>query len=337
MKVLFIGGTGTISSAVSALAVKKGFELYLLNRGNYSEFMPAGAKIIKGDIRNVEETRKILKDYKFDVVVDWIAFNPDHIKTDIRLFKNKVDQFVFISSTACYQRPVTHYYMDESTPLCNPYWDYAQDKISCEDLLMKEYRENGFPVTIVRPSYTYGVTSIPHTINSRKSRWTIIDRMRKGKKIIVPGDGTSLWTITHNTDFAKGFVGLLGNIQALGHAFHITSDEVLNWNQITYAIGKAAGAKPDIIHIPSDFISAFAPELKGGLLGDKSESVVFNNSKIKRFVPDYKANVPFATGIKWSLEYFESKPELCWVDEEFNSLMDKIIGAYETGLKIAND
>lgn len=336
MKVLFIGGTGTISSAVSALAVKKGLELYLLNRGNYSEFMPAGAKVIKGDIRNEIETGKILDTYKFDVVVDWIAFNSEHIKTDIKLFKGKVSQYIFISSTSCYQRPVTHYYMDESTPLRNPYWDYAQGKIACEELLMKEYRESGFPVTIVRPSYTYGATSIPHIINSRKSRWTLIDRMLKGKKIIVPGDGTSLWTITHNTDFAKGFIGLIGNIQALGHAFHITSDEVLNWNQITQAIGRAAGAEPNIIHIPSDFISAFAPELRGGLIGDKSESIVLNNSKIKRFVPDYKATVPFATGIKWSLEYFESKPELCWVDEEFDALMDRIIDAYETGLKMAN-
>jgi len=336
LKVLFIGGTGVISSAVSELALKKGFDLYLLNRGNNSEFFPAGAKAIIADIRNEQNVESLIKNTRFDVVVDWIAYQPEHVKTDIRLFKGRTDQYIFISSAACYKRPVNHYYIDESTPLYNPYWQYAQDKIACEELLMKEFRENSFPVTIVRPSLTYGVTSIPHILNSRKSRWTLIDRMRRGKKIIVPGDGTSLWTITHNTDFAKGFVGLIGNVQAVGHAFHITSDEVLNWNQITDVIGKAAGVKPDIIHIPSDFISAFAPDLKGNLLGDKSESVVFNNSKIKRFVPDFVATVPFSEGIKQSVEYYESKPELCQVDEEFDELMDRIISAYETGLKLAN-
>ncbi|NSW92649.1 MAG: SDR family oxidoreductase [Firmicutes bacterium] len=336
MKVLFIGGTGTISAAVSELAVKKGIDLFLLNRGNREEFFPGGATLIKGDIRDIENTRKILKNYKFDVVVDWVAFTPDHIEADINLFRGKTGQYIFISSASAYQKPPTHYLVDESTPLANPYWQYARDKIACEQRLMEEYRKSGFPITIIRPSYTYGKTTIPYIFNSREHRWTLIDRLRKGKKIIVPGDGTSLWTLTHNTDFAKGFIGLIGNVQAIGHAFHITSDEVLTWDQVIKIIGKAAGAEPNIIHIPSEFIGAFSPEHIGGLLGDKAVSVVFDNSKIKRFVPGFTATVPFSEGIKESIEWYESNPDRCTVDEEFNNLADRIVAAYEKGLKEAN-
>ncbi len=335
MKVLFIGGTGTISSAVSELAVMNGFDLYLLNRGTRNQLVPEGAKVIKGDIRDYETTKEVLKDHRFDVVVDWVAFTPDHVENDIRLFRGKTDQYIFISSASAYQRPQTHYLIDESTPLRNDYWQYSRDKIACEERLMQEYRESGFPVTIVRPSYTYGKTMIPFIFNSRVHRWTIVDRMRKGKKIIVPGDGTSLWVMTHNTDFARGFIGLVGNMQAIGHAFHITSDEVMTWDQIAYAIGKAAGAEPDIIHIPSDFISILSPESRGGLLGDKAVSVVFDNSKIKRFVPGYKAVKPFREGIKECIEWHESRPEMCTVDEEFDRLCDRIIEAYEKGIEYA--
>lgn len=336
MKVLFIGGTGTISAAVSELAVKKGIDLFLLNRGNREEFFPEGATLIKGDIRDVENTCKILENYKFDVVVDWVAFTPDHIEADINLFRGKTGQYIFISSASAYQKPPTHYLVDESTPLANPYWQYARDKIACEQRLMEEYRKSGFPITIVRPSYTYGKTTIPFIFNSREHRWTLIDRLRKGKKIIVPGDGTSLWTLTHNTDFAKGFIGLIGNVQAIGHAFHITSDEVLTWDQVIKIIGKAASAEPNIIHIPSEFIGAFSPEHIGGLLGDKAVSVVFDNSKIKRFVPGFTATVLFSEGIKESIEWYESNPDRCTVDEEFNNLADRIVAAYEKGLKEAN-
>lgn len=336
MKVLFIGGTGNISSAVSKLAVKKGFELYLLNRGNRTEFIPEGARVINADIRNEEKVKKSLTGFEFDVVVDWVAFNPRHIQTDISLFKGKTGQYIFISSASCYQRPVTNYLIDESTPLANPFWEYSRNKIACEELLISEYRKSGFPITIVRPSLTFGITAIPHIMNSKKCAWTLVDRIKNNKKVIVPGDGTSLWTITHNTDFAKGFAGLMGNIQASGQAFNISSDEVLNWDQITCAIGNAVGVKPDIIHIPSDFISAFAPHLKGNLLGDKSTSVVINSSKIKRFVPGFNATVPFSEGIKWSVEWYKSHPEMCKVDKEFNKLTDNIISAYQKGLKLAH-
>ncbi len=335
MKVLFIGGTGVISSAVSELAVVKGMELYLLNRGTRNEFVPEGAIVLKGDITDEENVAAVLKGHFFDAVVDWIAFTPDQVERDIRLFTGKTRQYIFISSTSAYQKPPLDYKVNESTPLYNPHWQYSRDKIACEDLLMGEYRKNGFPVTIVRPSYTYNKTTIPFLFNSRSHRWTIVDRMLRGKKIIVPGDGTSLFTVTHNTDFAKGFTGLLGNIQAIGHAFHITSDEVLTWDQIAIAIGRAADVEPDIMHVSSDFICAVSPEHTGGLLGDKSVSSVFDNSKLKRFVPGFMATMPFAEGIKQSIEWYKAKPELRAVDDGFNALSDRIIAAWENALRSA--
>ncbi len=329
MRVLFIGGTGIISAAVSKLAVEKGIELYLLNRDQHREFVPKGAKVIKGDIRDKKSVSQVLKGKDFDVVVDWLAFVPEDVEYDIKIFKGNVGQYIFISSASAYQKPATHWLITESTPLANPYWQYARDKIACEKRLMTEYHDNGFPVTIVRPSLTYGVTMIPAAINSWTKPWTIVDRMRKGKKIIIHGDGTSLWTMTHNTDFAKGFVGLLGNTQAIGHAFHITSDEVLTWNQIYEAIADAAGANLKLVYIPSDSIAKTNPDLAGTLLGDKSWCAVFDNSKIKRFVPDFAATVPFAQGIKRSIEWFEADPERCVVDDDYNRFMDSLIAAYE--------
>lgn len=332
MKVLFIGGTGIISEAVSKLAVEKGMDLYILNRGQRTEFIPEGAKLIKGDIRDAKAASETLKDYHFDVVVDFIAFVPEHVKTDIELFKGNTDQYIFISSASAYQKPPSHYIVTESTPLSNPYWQYSRDKIACEELLMDEYRKSGFPITIVRPSFTYGKTMIPAALNSWHHPWSLADRMRKGKKIIVHGDGTSLWTMTHNEDFAKGITGLFGNIQSIGHAFHITSDEVLTWDQIYKCIGTAAGVEPEIIHIPSEFIARFLPDAVGSLIGDKGVSAVFDNSKIKRYVPGYTAKTPFSAGIKKTVEWFEAHPERCTVDKEWDKLMDKIIGEYEKAM-----
>ncbi|MFW6035563.1 MAG: SDR family oxidoreductase [Halothermotrichaceae bacterium] len=328
MKVLFIGGTGVISQAVSDLAVKKDIDLYLFNRGKNNQFAPDEATVIEGDIREVESAAEKLKDYQFDVVVDWIAFTPEHVKADIELFKNKTEQYIFISSASAYQKPQTHYLITESTPLANPYWQYSRDKIACEDILREEYRKNGFPFTIVRPSHTYGNTMIPSALNNWEKPWSLIDRMRKGKKVVVHGDGTSLWVMTHNTDFAKAFVGLLGNMKSIGHAFHITSDEVLNWNQIFRAIGKAAGVEPDLVHIASDRLVKYNPEWEGSIIGDKAASVVFDNSKIKQFVPDYKATVTFKEGVKKSVKWFEAHPDWCKVDQGWNQLMDRIIEDY---------
>ncbi|HOQ36877.1 MAG TPA: SDR family oxidoreductase [Acetivibrio sp.] len=333
MKVLFIGGTGIISEAASKQAVRQGIDLYLLNRGLNPQFIPEGAKLIKADIRDKESVNKALKGHTFDVVVDWIAFVPEHVKTDIELFRERTAHYIFISSASVYQKPVSHYIVTESTPLANPYWQYSRDKIACEELLMNEYRNTGFPVTIVRPSFTYGLKMIPAALNSWNNPWSIVDRMRKGKKIIVHGDGTSLWTMTHNTDFAKGFIGLMHNSQSIGHAFHITSDEVLNWNQIYKAIGNAAGVEPEIIHIPSDFIARFSPDVTGSLLGDKAASMVFDNTKIKRFVPGFNATVSFSEGIKETIKWFENNPQICTVDEEWDRLMDTIISKYERALE----
>jgi len=330
MKVLFVGGTGIISEGVSRRVIEKGHELYLLNRGSRSEFTPKGAKLITGDIRDIDACAKILENYHFDVVVNWITFTPEHLKADIELFRNKTVQYIFISSASAYQKPPSHYIITESTPLENPYWQYSRDKIECEKIVLNEYRNTGFPVTIVRLSFTYGLSMIPAALNSWEHPWSLVDRMKKGKKIIVHGDGTSLWTMTHNEDFAKGFVGLFGNKKAIGEVFHITSDEVLTWDEIYRAIGHAAGVEPNIIHIPSDFIVSIEPELTGALLGDKTYSIVFDNSKIKSFVPEFKAEIPFAEGIKRTVKYYLDHPERCTVDKEWDALMDKIVAAYES-------
>ncbi len=329
MKALFIGGTGVISTAVSKLAVERGIELYLFNRGRASEFVAKGAKVIKGDIRDVKAAGNTLKKYEFDVVVDWVAFTADHVEADIELFAGRTGQYIFISSASAYQKPATDYSVTESTPLANPFWQYSRDKIACEDRLTAEYRSSGFPVTIVRPSHTYGLTQIPAALNSWQRPWTIIDRMRKGKKVIVPGDGTSLWTLTHNTDFAAGFVGLMGNIRAIGHAFHITSDEVLSWNQIYGILARSAGVEAKIVHIPSDFVARFDTDEGANLLGDKSYSAVFDNSKIKRFVPGFVARVPFAEGVKRSIEWFEADKSRQLVDDQYNQFLDTVLDAYE--------
>jgi nucleoside-diphosphate-sugar epimerase len=335
MRVLFIGGTGIISSGVSPLVVEKGMELYLLNRGQSKELVPRGAKQLAADVRDAASVRQALQGMSFDAVVDWLVFTPEQLEADIALFSGRTSHYIFISSASVYQKPPTHFPITESTPLANPYWQYSRDKIACEERLTREYRENQFPMTIVRPSHTYGLTMIPAGYHSWSHPWTLVDRMRKGRKIIVQGDGTSLWTMTHNTDFAKAFVALIGNPRAVGHAFQITSDEALTWNQITIAIGKAASVDPDIVHIASDFIAAFDPDYRGGLMGDKAQCAVFDNTKIKRFVPGYSATVPFFEGVRWSVEWFEKHPERCTMDEAWNRTADRIIEAHEAGLKLA--
>jgi nucleoside-diphosphate-sugar epimerase len=324
MKVLFIGGTGNISTSVSKLAVAKGMDIYLLNRGNRQSI--PGTKSIIGDI-TTDTTHDLLKSEKWDVVVNWIAFLESDVKRDIELFSEKTGQYVFISSASAYQKPLAHPVVTESTPVANPFWEYSRNKIDCEERLIHEYRKNGFPVTIVRPSHTYD-TLIPVAIGGWEE-YNIIERLKQGRKIIVHGDGTSLWTLTHSEDFAKGFIGLLGHQQAIGHTFHITSDEVLNWNQIYEAVADAAGVKPNIIHIPSDFIARYEAFQVGNLLGDKSYSVIFDNTKIKTFVPGFTATIPFKEGIKRTLGWYEENPGKKVINPETDRLMDRIIQAYE--------
>src|SRR5580700_9204401 len=330
MRILFIGGTGIISVASTALAAQRGLDITLLSRGQHASALPAGVKTLIADVNDPAALLKLERE-SFDAVVDWIAFTPADIERDFKLFRGRTRQFVFISSASAYQKPQTHYLMTESTPLANPYWDYSRNKIACEERLMRAYREEGFPITIVRPSLTYGETQIPLVLNSWQKSYTAVDRMIRGQKLIVPGDGSSLWVITHNTDFAKGLVGLLGQQQAIGHAFHITSDEVMTWDQIFRTVGDAIGVEPKLIHIPSDFVSACIPEKLGTLTGDKSMSVVFDNSKIKRFVPTYCATTTFAEGIRQTMAWFDADPARRQIDDEANARWDKLIESYERG------
>jgi nucleoside-diphosphate-sugar epimerase len=325
MKVLFVGGTGFISTAVTQLALSKGFQLYHLNRGKRQAEVP-GVHTIIADIRQPESTHAALKDMQFDVVVDWIAYTPDDIERALALYRGKTKQYVFISSASAYQKPPSHPIITESTPLVNPYWEYSRNKIACEERLMKAHRDEGFPVTIVRPSLTYD-PNFPIAIGGWGC-YTLADRLKKGKPIIVHGDGSSLWVVTHAEDFGRGFIGLLGNPQTLGHAFHITTDEVLTWDQIYKTIADALGMEANIVHIASDFIATVAPNLGPGLIGDKTWSVIFDNSKIKTFVPDFQAVIPFREGIRRTLTWFDADEKRRWVNEDVNAEMDRILAAY---------
>jgi len=331
MNVLFIGGTGLISSACSEMAVKRGMELYILNRGVSTKYpVLAGTHLLVGDVYQDESgVAELLEDHHFDVVVDWIAFTPADIERDIRLFSDKTDQFVFISSASAYQKPPAYYVITEKTPLQNPFWQYSRDKIACEERLMQAYSQDKFPVTIVRPSLTYGPSQIPLCMGSWQHPYTLIERMKQGKKIIVPGDGTSLWVFTWNADFAKGFLGLFGNKDALGEAFHITSDEVLTWNQAYEEVGRALGVELDVVHIASELIAKYDDHAIGSLIGDKVNSAVFDNSKIKRFVPEFECEVPWAEGVRCAITWLEADPSRQTIDDEANQLWDRIIARYE--------
>lgn len=331
MKILFIGGTGVISSACSDLVAARGHELLVLNRSASRMYpLPEGATLLKGDIHADEaQLASLVAGHHFDAVVDYIAFSVNDIERDLRLFRDRTDQFVFISSASAYQKPPKNYLITEETPLENPYWQYSRDKIACEDILMQAYHTDGFPVTIIRPSHTYGPTQIPFGVSSWRHPWTVADRMKRGQKVIVPGDGTSLWVLTWNADFAKGLVGLLGNQKAIGEAFQITSDQVLSWDQIHLETYQAMGLEPHLVHIPSDLLAAHWTDAIGSLIGDKANSVVFDNSKIKRFVPDYLCEVDWAQGVRRSLAWFEAHPEFQTIDHEMNSLWDRMIASYE--------
>jgi nucleoside-diphosphate-sugar epimerase len=331
MKALFLGGTGLISSACVEQALARGWDVSVLNRGVSKRYpVPHGARPLQGDVHgDPEALRTLLRGLTFDAVVDWIAFTPEDVERDIALFRDRTRQFIFISSASAYQKPPANYRITEETPLENPYWDYSRNKIACENRLMREYRENRFPVTIVRPSLTYGPSQIPLCVGSWQHPYTVIDRMKKGKPVIVPGDGTSLWVLTWNADFAKGFCGLMGMERAVGTAFHITSDEVLTWDQIYQEAGRAAGVEPEIVHIPSDLIVAHDPEMTGSLLGDKSYSAVFDNRKIKTFVPEFAATVRWSEGARRAIAWHEADPARCILDEDANRKWDAILEAYK--------
>ena len=331
MKVLFIGGTGLISSACSQLAVDRGIELTILNRGQSTKYgIPRDASVLIGDIHGDHQAvANVLKGRRFDAIVDWVAYTPTDVEEDIELFSNITRQYVFISSASVYQKPPNYYLITEDTPLANPHWTYSQNKIACEERLMREYRERGFPITIIRPSLTYGPSQIPLITGSWQHPWTIVARMMRGEPVIVPGDGTSLWPLTWNGDFARGLIGILGREQVIGHAFHITSDEVLTWNQIYAELAHAIGVIPNLVHIPSDLIAAYDPSSYGSLIGDKIYSVVFDNGKIKRFVPDFMATVPWCEGVRRSLAWFGADPSRQTLDHDAEQMWDRIIAAYK--------
>lgn len=336
MKILFIGGTGKISTAISRHLIETGHELYLLNRGNRKGIFSENAHQIIADISNEEDVRKKIADMTFDSVCDFIAYRPEQVERDYRLFNGKTKQYIYISSASAYNKPCASYIITEGTTLANPYWEYSRNKIACEEFLMKKYREENFPVTIVRPSHTYDERSVPVGIHGKNGSWQILERIKKGKPVLIQGDGTSLWTITFNSDFAKGFTGLIGNIHALGEAFQITSDETLTWNQIYEIIASSLGVKLNAYHVASDFLAAVDKngfDLEGSLLGDKAHSIVFENSKLKKVVPDFVCTVSASEGLKRTVEYMCSHAECQIPDPEFDEWTDKVIDALEAAKK----
>ena len=333
-KALFIGGTGTISTAiVKKLSQDPLWEVYVLNRGNRTDVIPSNVKLIRADINNEGDVLSKIGDLKFDAVCEFIGFTVDQVERDYRLFKGKTKQYIYISSASAYHKPAASCVITEGTTLSNPHWEYSRNKIKCEEFLMKKYREEGFPITIVRPSHTYDERNVPLGVHGKKGFWQVIKRIIDGKPVIIQGDGTSLWTVTWNADFAVGYTGLMGNPHAIGEAFHITSDETLSWNQIYKTIADTLGKELKAVHVSSDFLSAcgdkYGFDFEGSLTGDKSVSVIFDNSKIKRAVPEMNATVHFDRGVKIALDYVLSHPECQVEDPEFDTWCDKVIAALE--------
>lgn len=330
MKLLFIGGTGVISAAVSRAALAEGHELYLINRGNRSDLLPKGAISLVADINDEQRVAALIDGLSFDAVADFIAFVPEHLERDYRLFKSKTKQLVFISSASAYRKPLSDYRVSEGTPLANPFWQYSRNKIACEDYLMRLYRTEGFPVTIVRPSHTYCERSVPLGVHGAKGSWQALKRMLEGKPVIIHGDGTSLWTMTDSRDFARAFIGLLGNVHAIGEAVQITSDETLTWNQIYECIARALNVPLRAVHVSSEMLAACsAYDFTGGLIGDKANSIVFDNAKLKRLVPGFTATIRFDQGIKRTVDYILAHEDCRQPDEEFDAWCDRIIAAVE--------
>jgi len=332
MRALFIGGTGTISSAiVRKLSRDKMWEVWLINRGNRADTVPENVHQIVCDINDEEAVVKALAGMTFDVVGEFIGFTVDQVERDYRLFKDITKQYIYISSASAYQKPAASYVITEGTALANPYWEYSRNKIACEQYLMERYREDGFPVTIVRPSHTYDERSIPLGVHGKNGSWQVVKRMMDGRPVIIHGDGESLWHLTFNEDFAIGYTALMGNRHAIGEAFQITGDEVLTWNQIYQTIADALGVELKAYHVSSELLTALGPDydFEGGLTGDKAVSVAFDNSKVKRLAPDLKTNVPFHKGVRIALNYILEHPECRKEDPEFDKWTDKVIETLE--------
>ena len=333
MNALLIGGTGTISLAITQLLAKKGWEVHLLNRGSRKAEVPQGVHWIQADMNNEQAVAEILRGRHFDCVCQFIGFQREQAERDIRLFQGKTNQYLYISSASAYHKPVMDYRITEGTSLANPYWEYSRNKIACEEVLMKAYREKQFPVTIIRPSHTYDNRNVPLGVHGKNGSYQVIKRMLEGKPVIIHGDGTSLWTMTHNSDFAKGYVGLMGNPHAIGEAFQITNDESLTWNQIYETIAKVLGVELKACHVASEFLAATGKyDLLGSLIGDKANSVVFDNAKLKRAVPDFVPTVRFEEGIRDTIANILAHPEQQREDPEFDEWCDRVIEAQEAAL-----
>lgn len=333
MKALLIGGTGTISTEISRLCVRKGWDLTLLNRGQKTDLFPEGAKLLQADMNREDEVRAALEGTSWDVVADFIAFTPEQAERDIRLFEGRTAQYMFISSASAYQKPLSSPWITEGTPLHNPYWEYSRNKAACERVLRDAYDRRGFPVTIIRPSHTYCERSMPVAVHGSKGSFQVLERIRNGKRIIIPGDGTTLWTLTHSRDFAVAFEGLMGNAHALGETFHITGDESLTWNQIHEIIGAALGQEVRAAHIPSETLGLLWPEMTGNLTGDKSNTVLFDNTKIKRAVPAFVQTTDFSRGAREGVAYIYSHPECQVPDPAFDDWCDRLLEAWDRAVE----
>lgn len=331
MNILLIGGTGTISGAVARQLARQGETLTLLTRGSRPDEVPAGARLICCDVRNEEQTRQALEGMVFDVVCQFVGFQPEHVRQDVRLFAGRTGQYIYVSSASAYQKPVQALPIREDTPLDNPYWAYARGKIACEEFLMEQYRQTGFPVTIVRPSHTYGERTLPLGVHGKNGSWQNLQRMLEGKPVLIHGDGTSLWTVTWNEDFARGFVGLMGNPAAVGEAFHITSDESVTWNQIYGAAAEILGVELKACHVSAHLLAELDPpyDCRGSLLGDKANTVVFDNSKLKQAVPGFCAEISMREGLERAIRYQQAHPEYQKRDPEYDVWCDRVVAAME--------
>ena len=325
MKALLIGGTGIISTSISRLLVSQGWDLTLLNRGNRTADVP-GARFLALDVGNESAVRDAIAGQHYDVVADFIAFVPAQVERDIRLFQGKTDQFIFISSASAYQKPLSHCVITESTPLSNPYWEYSRNKIACEEVLMKAHRESGFPVTIVRPSHTFCQRSMVLPIHGSKGPWQVVKRMLEGKKVLVPGDGSSLWAAMYSDDFAPAFVGLMGNIHAIGQAVQITGEELLTWNQIMECTARALGVEYKPCYVPTQLLTRCKQyDFTGAMLGDKSNTVIFQNRLLHRLVPSFQIKYRFDQAARESVDYILTHPELQVEDPEFDAFCDAVV------------
>ena len=337
MKALFIGGTGIISTAiVRKLAQDPLWEVWLLNRGNRKDAVPEGVHSIVADINDEAAVRAAIGDTVYDVVGEFIGFTVDQVERDYRLFQGRTKQYIYISSASAYHKPAADFRITEGTTLANPHWEYSRNKIACEEFLMKKYREEGFPVTIVRPSHTYDERAVPMGVHGNKGSWQVIQRMLEGKPVLIQGDGTSLWHLTFNEDFATGYIGLMGNKHALGEAFHITGDEILTWNQIYGTIAVALGVELKPYYVSPAFLAEAGKEMgydyEGSLIGDKSVCVSFDNSKVKRLAPGMTTTIPFHRGARIALDYILAHPECQTPDPEFDAWCDRVIAALDKAI-----